>query len=200
VSDDDETKTEAPTLKDLALEDSSGEDREGLTQIVSQKADPSVFDTATVIRPSDDSTSEVTRYFKEIKSQAAFGEIPRLEAEPPPEQRSPASDRRSGDSLRVREDSTLVREKNRRPSGRLSDAPPWVFGVGALIAVIILLALSTLQKIPAASAPQNEAASVVSRPTKSAASFRLAGTQLKIEFLSDLHKNMEETKAHAPLY
>jgi len=192
------TQTETPTREKIELPAESNEQE---TKIVSSQADPSIFDTATVIKPSDVSASEVTRYFKEIKSKSSLEDLKLSGSLSPFPDKN--SERRKSEAERRRQQGEFKGESKRRSDRRsYSDEKTsefrktWMWGAGALVFFIVIFVVSSLRHTslqPTENIQMSQSARPAN-PTDDTVS------QLKVEFLSDLHKNIEATKAHAPLY
>ncbi len=194
--------------------------QEAQTRIVSKQGDPSIFDTATVIRPADVSASEVTRYFKELKGNSNFEELKMSSTISPfpevqsaaerrasrAERRAPGSGSRGGRRRNERRNRSSTSEADlfsgmNSFGEKLRQAPPWLMGVALLLLFIVIFAISTIQSGPVAKTELSTDQRPVNEITEDGFFAEGAATaQLKVEFLSDLHKNIETTKAHAPLY
>lgn len=178
-------------------------EQEAQTQIVGAKADLSIFESATVIRPSEVSMSEVTQYLKDLKGKSLlheerpsitpFGEAPQFE------RRSTRKERR-GDSRRKG-----GRRGSDSATGELFSiarkAPPaWMIGMGVSAAVMIIFAISSYRSAPEIKVEKASIVKQVEEDETPVSQGSSVTAQLKVEFLSDLHKNIESTKAHAPAY
>jgi hypothetical protein len=176
-------------------------EQEAQTQIVGKAADPSIFESATVIRTGNDmSMSEVTRYLKDLKGKSLlhedrpnitpFGEAPQFERR--------SSSRRTDSSRKGGRRGSDTSTGDLFSLGK-KGPPPYVIGMGVAAVIVIIFAVSSFRSSPVKKIEKASVAKVVD-DDEVVISEGPVTAQLKVEFLSDLHKNIETTKAHAPAY